>query len=87
MFIARGIHQTQQSPRGATGVSVAHRETRRGWVPQDTNNVMQYSWLNEHTTIAQHIGYLARKPRPYDCGHIGHRRFDSAFSPRGAACL
>ena len=34
MFIARSMHQIPQSPRGATGVSVAHCETRRGWVPQ-----------------------------------------------------
>ena len=39
---------------------VLSHTVRRGWVTQDTNNVMQYSWLNEHTTIAQHIGYLAR---------------------------
>ena len=47
MFIARGMHQTQQSPRGATGDSGTRevlfnartqgnreRGTRRGWVPQ-----------------------------------------------------
>ena len=37
---------------------------RRGWISQDTNNVMQCSWLDEPRTIAQYIGYLARKPRP-----------------------
>ena len=75
-----------QSPRsrGAQCGIMAHPRTRRAWIPQDTNNVMQYSWLNEHTTIAQHIGYLARQPRPYD----GYRAVNCAvFIPRGAACL